>query len=67
MLKKAVDHIMTNLKINEQFIKETHEYTQILPEKYYLGHRVPHPGSARRRSRGDRLRLLASEKRTHNR
>ncbi len=35
MLKKAVDHIMTNLKINEQFIKETHEYTQILPTKYY--------------------------------
>ncbi len=34
-LKKAVDHIMSNLKVNEQYIKETHEYTQILPEKYY--------------------------------
>lgn len=35
MLKKAVDNIMSSLKINEQFIKETHEYTQILPSKYY--------------------------------
>jgi P4 family phage/plasmid primase-like protien len=35
MLKKAIDNIMSNLKINEQFIKETHEYTQILPSKYY--------------------------------
>lgn len=34
-LKKAVDNIMDNLKINEQYIKEIHEYTQILPEKYY--------------------------------
>ena len=34
-LKKAVDYIMGNLKVNEQFIKETHEYTQILPAKYY--------------------------------
>jgi len=34
-LKKAVDYIMVNLKVNEQFIKETHEYTQILPAKYY--------------------------------
>jgi P4 family phage/plasmid primase-like protien len=34
-LKKAVDNIMTNLKTNEQHIKEIHEYTQILPEKYY--------------------------------
>ena len=34
-LKKGVDYIMSNLKTNEQFIKETHEYTQILPEKYY--------------------------------
>ena len=35
MLKKAVDNIMSNLKINEQYIREIHEYTQILPEKYY--------------------------------
>ncbi len=34
-LKKAVDSIMDNLKIKEQYIKETHQYTQILPEKYY--------------------------------
>ena len=34
-LKKAVDCIMGNLKVNEQFIRETHDYTQILPEKYY--------------------------------
>jgi P4 family phage/plasmid primase-like protien len=35
MLKKAVENIMANLRINEQNIKEIHEYTQILPEKYY--------------------------------
>lgn len=35
ILKKAVDHIMGNLRINEQYIKETHQYAQILPEKYY--------------------------------
>lgn len=35
ILKKAVDNIMENLKSNEQFIKEIHQYTQILPEKYY--------------------------------
>jgi P4 family phage/plasmid primase-like protien len=35
MLKKAVDNIMSELKINEQYIREIHEYTQILPEKYY--------------------------------
>jgi P4 family phage/plasmid primase-like protien len=34
-LKKAVDNIMTSLKTNEQHIREIHEYTQILPEKYY--------------------------------
>jgi P4 family phage/plasmid primase-like protien len=34
-LNKAVDNIMASLKITEQFIKEIHEYTQILPEKYY--------------------------------
>ena len=35
ILKKAIDNIMSTLKINEQFIKETHEYTQVLPEKYF--------------------------------
>lgn len=35
ILKKAIDNIMSTLKINEQFIKETHEYAQVLPEKYY--------------------------------
>lgn len=35
MLKKAVDNIMCNLKTTDQTIKEIHEYTQILPEKYY--------------------------------
>jgi P4 family phage/plasmid primase-like protien len=34
-LKKVVDITMNNLKINEQYIREIHEYTQILPEKYY--------------------------------
>jgi P4 family phage/plasmid primase-like protien len=34
-LKKAVDYIMVNLKVNEQYIRETHQYAQILPEKYY--------------------------------
>ncbi len=34
-LKKAVDGIMSSLKINEQNIREIHEYTQILPERYY--------------------------------
>lgn len=35
LLKKAVDNIMNNLTINEYYIKETHDFTQILPEKYY--------------------------------
>jgi len=35
ILKKAIDNIMTTLKINEQYIREIHEYTQILPAKYY--------------------------------
>jgi P4 family phage/plasmid primase-like protien len=35
MLKKAVENTMNNLRINEQNIREIHEYTQILPEKYY--------------------------------
>ena len=34
-LNKAVDNIMNTLKTNEQHIRELHEYTQILPEKYY--------------------------------
>lgn len=34
-LKKAVENVMDNLKISEQYVKETHSYTQILPEKYY--------------------------------
>jgi P4 family phage/plasmid primase-like protien len=35
MLKKAIDSIMSNLSSKEQYIKETHDYTQILPEQYY--------------------------------
>ena len=34
-LEKAVNQILKNLKSTEYDIKETHEYTQILPEKYY--------------------------------
>jgi P4 family phage/plasmid primase-like protien len=34
-LEKAINQIMKNLKSTEYEIKETHEYTQILPEKYY--------------------------------
>ena len=35
ILKKAVDNVMGSLKTNEQHVREIHEYTQILPEKYY--------------------------------
>lgn len=35
ILENALQSLFANLKTNEQFIKETHEYTQILPEKYY--------------------------------
>jgi P4 family phage/plasmid primase-like protien len=35
ILKRAVDQIMEDLKVNERHIKEIHQYTQILPEKYY--------------------------------
>ncbi len=35
ILKKAMDDIIADLKINERHIKEIHEYTQILPSKYY--------------------------------
>ena len=34
-LQKAIDAIMNNLKTNEFHIREYHQYTQILPEKYY--------------------------------
>ena len=35
ILKKAIDNIMKELKPDEYVIKEIHEYTQILPAKYY--------------------------------
>ena len=35
ILKKAMDNILNTLAPREFYIKETHEYTQILPEKYY--------------------------------
>ena len=35
ILKRVVNGIMQGLKMNEQYIRETHEYTQILPKKYY--------------------------------
>jgi len=35
LLKKAVDSVMETLKVNEKYIREIHQYTQILPEKYY--------------------------------
>jgi P4 family phage/plasmid primase-like protien len=35
MLTKAMNCILDNIKMNEQYIKEVHQYTQILPEKYY--------------------------------
>jgi len=34
-LEKAVNLFLKNLKINEYEIREIHEYTQALPEKYY--------------------------------
>jgi P4 family phage/plasmid primase-like protien len=34
-LDLAIDTIMANLNSNEYVIKELHEYTQILPDKYY--------------------------------
>lgn len=36
MLEKAVNLMLKNLKPNEYEIKETHEFTQALPEKYYM-------------------------------
>ena len=35
MLDKAVDYMLNQLKPNEYEIRETHQYTQQLPEKYY--------------------------------
>ena len=35
ILKRAVDNIMTKLNTTEYHIKETHEFTQILPEQFY--------------------------------
>lgn len=35
LLQKAMDVVLSGLKVNEQNIKEIHQYTQILPEKYY--------------------------------
>ena len=35
-LEEAVNEIMLSLKLEEYVIKETHEYTQILPEDYYM-------------------------------
>jgi P4 family phage/plasmid primase-like protien len=35
ILKRAIDNIINQLNSNEYLIKEIHEYTQILPEKYY--------------------------------
>jgi hypothetical protein len=34
-LEKAVNYMLSKLKPTEYEIRETHEYTQILPEKYY--------------------------------
>jgi P4 family phage/plasmid primase-like protien len=34
-LKQVIDKIMVDLTFNEYFIKEVHEYTQVLPAKYY--------------------------------
>ena len=35
MLQKAVDFMLSKLRPDEYEIKETHQFTQILPEKYY--------------------------------
>jgi P4 family phage/plasmid primase-like protien len=34
-LKKTLEFILKNIKTDEYHIRETHEYTQILPAKYY--------------------------------
>lgn len=35
VLNRAIDIVIGKLKINEQYIRELHEYTQVLPKKYY--------------------------------
>jgi P4 family phage/plasmid primase-like protien len=35
ILEKAINKLFKNLKSSEYYLKEIHEYTQILPEKYY--------------------------------
>lgn len=34
-LKRAMENFLSSLKVKEQYIRETHEYAQILPKKYY--------------------------------
>jgi len=35
ILQQSIDNILNNLNLNDYYVKEIHEYTQILPEKYY--------------------------------
>ena len=35
ILVKAVNQMLTGLSATEHYVQETHDYTQILPEKYY--------------------------------
>ena len=35
MLDRAVNNMLNNLSYNEYEVKETHEYTQVLPERFY--------------------------------
>jgi P4 family phage/plasmid primase-like protien len=35
ILTKAIDQILKGLSLNEYHVKEIHDFTQILPEKYY--------------------------------
>ena len=35
VLTKAIDQILKGLSLNEYHVKEIHDFTQILPEKYY--------------------------------
>jgi P4 family phage/plasmid primase-like protien len=35
ILDKAIDIIMSNLPLSDYYIKESHEYAQILPKQYY--------------------------------
>jgi P4 family phage/plasmid primase-like protien len=34
-LKSCVDKIMSNLTLDEYYLKETHEYSQLLPDRFY--------------------------------